>query len=611
MNRGSQFVETLKTIGYPKADRLNGEDFDWLFETEEDRLFLEWFCSSGTEQNILSEHELKAFESLRQSGKPVLDEKDLDHLFKTCKSTNSEHDKKDELVLEELELEELEKELQAQVKLKNKKIQRRNKLQMLASASSHVSVKLDSKKEEALKVLKEVQEALSVENAKINNELQNIIEGAKQLTAFYCTTQAESEFCVLPVFLSQLTLEKYLQQEEESTNALTSYAKKQFFEGISDLVESSNEENFQLLDASSPSVQEEDNEIQTKWCHEMTRLQLAYIAAQYRCAQLKAKQQSNKFSLQCVQENLHSLQKNKVPKKEEVVARISDLKKELLEVDHQMEQINSELLPALIRESARLLNMPIVKGDLDLQITRQNYYISRQDEMCSYLTKQKASFELLQLAYELEFRRHRGVHRQLENLTKELEQSRHGLDCQLEVLSDPVVLQNRKPRNTVDSRDSATQRLHDLLDLEGTQQQLFRTYSGLEKAAQNLQQDVVSLQDQVALCDQERSHLLSKLVSDTELLKNALFSGPKQLLLNSQELAEPLHHLESQLDKLNKIVLDILDDIKAKRKILETNKLDQLERELYLYFFKEDSKLKDATEKLEAQVRAQSIGTEN
>lgn len=67
MSCGKEFVETLKKIGYPKADILNGEDFDWLFEAIEDESFLKWFCGNVSEQNVLSEKELEAFRDLQRS----------------------------------------------------------------------------------------------------------------------------------------------------------------------------------------------------------------------------------------------------------------------------------------------------------------------------------------------------------------------------------------------------------------------------------------------------------------------------------------------------------------------------------------------------------------
>ncbi|XP_006007055.1 HAUS augmin-like complex subunit 3 [Latimeria chalumnae] len=603
MNNGNKFVETLKKAGYPKVSKLNGSDFDWLFETVEDRSFLEWFCSSVNEQIVLSENEIKSFESLKKSGEPILEEKALDEVLQTYKATESKGD------LEELELEKLEEELRTLQKIKNLKIYRRNKLQVMASASNHTSLKLSDEEKEANKVLKEAQEKLGAENAKLNSQLQTLIEGVKQLTSFFVISEeAERGSGHSPVFLSQLGLEKYLHQEEQSTAALTSYTKKQFFEGISELVESSNEENFQLLDTSSHSVHFENNDVWDQRQREMSRLQFAYICAQHQLIQLKAEVQSTKASLKWAQDNLHSIcAKKEFGKEDDLQARITSLNKEISLIDQQVEQINTENLPTLVRENAVLLNMPIVKGDFDLQISRQDYYTSRQDQVCNQLIKQKASFELLHLAYEIELRKHRSIHRQLESLTKELEDSRTRLEQRLEVFSDPAISQTVKQRNTIDSRDTAMHRLYQMLEGASGKQQLFRTYDGLEEAAQKLQQDVALLQEQLAVCNQEQFCLLSKLESDSETFQDAMYSGHKQLLLSSQELSEPLQQLESQTKELNQIVMDIRGDVREKRKTLETNKMYQMERQLYLYFFEQEDRLKDTVEKLEEQVKAQAI----
>lgn len=70
MSCGKEFVEILTKIGYPKASELNGEDFDWLFESSEDKSFLEWFCGTVNEQHVLSEEELQDFNRLLESGSP-------------------------------------------------------------------------------------------------------------------------------------------------------------------------------------------------------------------------------------------------------------------------------------------------------------------------------------------------------------------------------------------------------------------------------------------------------------------------------------------------------------------------------------------------------------
>uniref|UniRef100_A0A8C4VQA5 HAUS augmin like complex subunit 3 n=1 Tax=Gopherus evgoodei TaxID=1825980 RepID=A0A8C4VQA5_9SAUR len=573
MNSGNQFVETLKKVGYPKAAQLNGEDFDWLFETVEDKSFLEWFCGNVNEQHVLTEKELQAFDALLKSGKPILEEEALDEVLKTCKTFDSKASSMDKG-----ELQKLEEEFQALQKIKNLKIHRRNKLQMMSSTNSHMSLKLNDKAEKAAKILKEGQGIFTAINTKINNELHSLTEGVKKLTFFFTFSDSEQGLGPHPVFLSQLALDKYLCQEEKSTAALTSYTKKQFFQGISELVESSNEENFQLVDISKPLICDENKEV-CKERLEMARLQMAYICAQHQLIQHKAKDLSISSAVQWAENNLQSL-KNKTFGKEHLEARISSLNSEISKIKKQLTQINNEILPSLVKENAQLLNMPVVKGDFDLQIARQDYYTSRQDQVCNQLLKQKASFELLQLAYEIELRKHRDIHHQLENIIQDLKQSSKALEQRLEMMSDPLISQHAVPRNTIDSRDAASHRLYQLLEGENQKQQLFRTHEGIEQVAQKLKQDITSVQDQLAVSSQEQFLFLSKLDSDLDTLCDSLYCGGNKILLSNQELTDQLCQLELNLNKLNQLIMDLLADVKTKRKVLETNTLHQMERKL-------------------------------
>ncbi|XP_011373014.1 HAUS augmin-like complex subunit 3 [Pteropus vampyrus] len=358
MSCGNEFVETLKKIDYPKADILNGEDFDWLFETVEDESFLKWFCGNVNEQNVLSEEELEAFSILQKSGKPILEGAALDEVLKTCKTSHLKTPTPDDK-----ELEKLEEEVKTLQKLKNLKIQRRNKRQLMASVTSHQSLKLNAKKEEAAKKLKQSQGILNAMKTKIKNELQALTDGVAKLMMFFRHANLGQRTNPL-VFLSQFSLEKYLNQEEQSTAALTLYTKKQFFQGIHEVVESSNEENFQLLDIQAPSICD-NQEILEERRLEMARLQLAYICAQHQLIHLKASNSSMKSSIKWAEENLHSLA-SKALGKENLDAKISSLNREILKLEEQITCIRDKSLPAVVKENAQLLNMPVVKGDFDL-----------------------------------------------------------------------------------------------------------------------------------------------------------------------------------------------------------------------------------------------------
>ncbi|XP_074848443.1 HAUS augmin-like complex subunit 3 isoform X2 [Carettochelys insculpta] len=510
---------------------------------------------------------------------------------------------------EEEEVRKLQEEFQALQKIKNLKIHRRNKLQVMASTNSHTSLKLNDKAEEAAKILKEEQGIFTAINTKLNNELHSFTDRIKKLTFFFKFSDSEQGLRPHPVFLSQLALDKYLCQEEESTAALTSYTKKQFFQGISELVESSNEENFQLVDISKPLICDESNEV-CKERLEMARLQMAYICAQHQLIQLKATDLSINSAVQWAETNLQSLKNKTFGKEENFEARISSLNSEISNIKKHLTQIN-DILPSLVKENAQLLNMPVVKGDFDLQIARQDYYTSRQDQVCDQLLKQKASFELLQLAYEIELRKHRDIHHLLENIIQDLKQNSNSLERRLEMMSEPLISQHAVPRNTIDSRDDASHRLYKLLEGETQKQQLFRTHKGMEQLSEKLKQDISSVQDRLSVASQEQSLFLSKLDSDLDALCDSLYCGGNQILLSNQELTEQLYQLEANVNKLNQLIMDLLADRKAKRKVLETNMQHQMERKLYVYFFKDEDYLKDIVEKLEHQSQAQTIGLED
>ncbi|XP_009977853.1 PREDICTED: HAUS augmin-like complex subunit 3 [Tauraco erythrolophus] len=607
MSCGNDFVKTLKKIGYPKADELNGEDFDWLFESSEDKSFLEWFCGNVNEQYVVSEKELQDFDRLLESGKPILEGNALDEALKTLKPVYSKTSSQEEEEEEEEELKKLEDEIQTLQKLKKLQIHRRNKLQMMVSANSHMLQTLKSKEEEAHKDLKEGLAVFTAANNQLNNELLSLTDAAKKLASFFTASVSEQGSGPHPVFFSQLSLDKYLSQEEQSTAALTSYLKTHFYQDMSEWVENSHEDSFQLADVSKPVTYDETNEV-CEESQELARIQTAYISAQYQLIQMQAKEESMNSAIKCAERMLQSLNNKDIGKQENLDAKISSLNDEISTLKQEIIQINNEELLPLLKEKARLFSAPAVKGYLDGQITQQDYYASRQDEVFRHLIRQKASFELIELAFEMELKKHKETCCQLENLVESLKQSSNELQQRLQVITERT--QHAKPRNTISSKDDFSCRLFQLLEGENKKEQLFKTYTSLEQMAQKLKQDCATAQDQLAASSQEQALLLSKLESDVNTLHDALYCGGKEIQLSSPELTEQFHQLEFDLNKLNQLLMDLIADVKSKRNFLESNKLHQMERNLYVYFFKDEDHLKEMVEKLEQQSEAEASGLE-
>ncbi|NWI49941.1 HAUS3 protein, partial [Calyptomena viridis] len=604
MNCGKDFVEILKKIGCPEVDKLNGEDFDWMFESSADRSFLEWFCGSVNEKHVVSEKELEDFDSLVECGKPILEGNALDEALTTSKLTipkNSILNKEED---EEEEVKELEDELQALKKLKELQIHRHNKLQLLVTVNSRLLQTVRTKEEEAHKELKGARGVFTAANNKLDSELQSLIDAVKKFASFFTTSDLEQG--TDPAFFSQLSLDKYLSLEEQSTAALMSHMKKHFYHDTLECVGNSHEGIFQLEDLTK-QVTGDGTDGVCEENHEVARLQTAYICAQHQLIQLKAEEEGMKAAVQCAESMLQSLDKDS-GQQEDLDAKISSLSDEISTIKQDIAQIsNAELLP-LLKEKAQLLTAPVLKGYLDHQIAQQKCYAARQDEIRRHLVRQKSSFELIELACKMEMKKHQEISCQLENLVESLKQSTDELQQRLQEITERIP--HAKPSNMVSSEDGFPCRLYQLLEGENQNQQLFKTYKNLEQMAKKLKQDCATAQEQTAVSSQEQSVLLSNLESNIETLHDALYCGGNKVQLRSQELTEHFHQLQFDLDKLNQLLLDLVADLKSKRSILESNKLQQMERDLYVYFFNDEDHLKEMVEQLEEQSRAKASGLE-
>lgn len=305
MSCGKDFVKTLKKIGYPKADELNGEDFDWIFESSEDKSFLEWFCGNINEQHVVSEEELQGFDNLLERSKPVLEGNALDEVLETLEPTGSKVSSQEEDREEEEEVKKLEDELQTLQKLKNLQIHRHNKLQLLITTNSHLLQTFQSREEEAQKDWKEGLEVFTAANNKLDNELQSLIAAVKKFASFFTASDSEQRSNAHPVFFSRLSLDRYLSVEEQNTAALTSHVKEPFCEGMSERAENSHEGRFQLEDLIKQVTFDETNEV-CEERQEIARLQTAYICSQKQLIQLRAEEEGLNSAIKCAESLLQS-----------------------------------------------------------------------------------------------------------------------------------------------------------------------------------------------------------------------------------------------------------------------------------------------------------------
>ncbi|XP_071379655.1 HAUS augmin-like complex subunit 3 [Centroberyx affinis] len=658
---GGQFVEALGRLGYPGASSLKASEFDWLFDCAPENLhFLRFICRTLNRSNVLTLEEARAFRELQKSGKPILDEAALGKVLKTigpsdgngvnilgpsssssCSSLFAEGD---------LAIEDLEAELQALRKEKELKQRRYNKLQVVATARADVDLRLATNLESAACKLKDANAAIGAENADTNALLQNLTDEVSKL-ASYLPDQPEAKLnergkgeVMAPsnpsgskkptVLLSQLSLELFLHQEELNTKTLAAFTQKHFFQGISDIVETSCSERFQLLDLSSCEVGDEEEEekegtkgeerVVERRRTEMARLQWAHIMAQHQLLKAMAEEKSVKAGLDWLSEkcsHAKSISTSSSLQVREVVSR-----RELQAVEAELEALLHGPVPVALRESARLLNVPVVRGDLALQLARQDYYTSRQDQVRDYLLRQKASFDMLLLAQEMELRRWRTVLKQLGEVSRWLVEGGEEASLRVETLAQPDLAVNPRPSPIISCKDAAFSRLLQILDAgsDRGRSEPFRTYEALDQAARDLSGDLQLTRDALAGAGRQQGYTAARLYGDCEALRRAMYTELQQLVLepqvrptaitdqellcpNAQELTAKLVDVESQLQSLQHLMQDIMGQVKAKRSQLERNALLRRERELYVYFHLDPRLLQKVVEDLEGKMAAKRL----
>ncbi|XP_075948718.1 HAUS augmin-like complex subunit 3 [Anarhichas minor] len=648
MLNGGQFVEALGRLGYPGASSLKASDFDWLFDCAPENLhFLRFVCRTLNQSNVLTVEEARAFRELRKSGKPCLDEAALGEVLKTIGPSDgsganilgpSASSSSSVFAAEgDVAVEDLEAELQALRKEKDLKQRRYNRLQVAATSRADVDLRLTAELESAECKLKEASASIAAENADTNALFQNLMDEVRTL-ASYLPVQPDPVTSLNPsipkspaVLLSQLPLDPYLHQEELNTKTLAVFTQKHFFQDISDIVETSCSDRFQLLDLSS-CEEGEDEEIKHEGRGskaqmvdgrrtEMARLQWSHIVAQHQLMQAMAEEKSVMAGVDWLSEK--SSHTKSISMSSSLHVREAVSRKELQAVEAELEALLHGPVPAALRESARLLNVPVVRGDLDLQLARQDYYTSRQDQIRDHLLRQKASFDLVRLGQEMELRRWRKCLQQLGDVNSRLVKEGEAATLRMESLAHPDLAINPRPNPIISCKDAAFSRLLQILDHDSDhgRSEPFRTYEALDHTARDLAGNLQVTRDALAGAGRQQDYTAARLYGDCEALHRVTYTELQQLILgpqvrptaitdqellcpNAQELTVKLVEAESQLQSLQHVMQEIMAEVKVKRSQLERNALLRRERELYVYFHLDARLLKKVVEDLEGKMAA-------
>ncbi|XP_074861959.1 HAUS augmin-like complex subunit 3 [Carettochelys insculpta] len=674
--RGAEFLETLKTISCPKADALDGKDFDWLFDCSETVQFLEWFCNTVGEENALSPGEVEAYRALLDSGKPILEGEALEQVLQTChpcpqlKSAMSEE--------EAPRLEVLEEEARALQSHRDRQLQRLNKLQSRSASLKQDLYHLSDKEEKVLQELRRAQLDVDRENSQTNCVLSQACKTANKLVEWH----REAGSGRPPVLMSEVDLGHYTELEELTTGVLAAFIQKALpgvegtgFQRVkrqespqanpeaqarAELAQTVMPENTGSLQKHvvDPKVgvetQEElvratvaglpqkayskgddgakaedvQNLVGWEGCwdvgmglaeaahgllgsmgtpeaelfcsrgrvqEELERMQLAYVCCQKERIATSAEVEGISAGLQWAERTLKSIKVNKMTE-EESGCHIATSQKQLCALQSEREQIQTQRLMPLLQAAARLLRLPVLHATLEEEALNLGQLTLKQEEVAGQLMAQHSRLELLRLQLEREKKEQQQVGTWLEEMAAALQEASAELRERLACLEDSSLYVKDSPRIVMQSTDLAALRLWEILKKQGQEKQLFRTYETLASRGSRLCQDKRMLEVQLAGSPLQ----LPALESDSELLYGMIYGDSNQVLLNAQELTEPMEQLYATQAKLYQMVMDLLSNLRAKRKSLQ-GKHQQTERSLYVHFFCDAHRLREVVQQLEKE----------
>ncbi|NXS39945.1 HAUS3 protein, partial [Balaeniceps rex] len=602
VNRGAGFVATLRLV-YPHADTLCEKDFDWLFDCPQTKQFLEWFCSTVSEENVLSPAEVEAYDALLAAGKPILEGDALEQALQMCRQIPQ----LPSMIPDDEgpSLEALQQELQELKDYRDHQLWRHSKLQDWAANLQRELRYLEEKEKAVKQDLRKAEMDLEVQILQTSAVLSQISKAAKQLAEWH----GDMGKGRLPAMLCEMDLGPYMELERQATDVFETFI-QQTLPGSVQAPDAQgangSQEATERMDAKQTRMPKnlgtDGDELlggQESYWKELSRMEKARICAQREVIVMSAKVEGNCAALEWAQRTLEALKENQHVVEAELRSQAAMLQKQLHALRCDIMQTLTHQLPPLLKAEACSSCLPILQRQLSLEAAHLQYIAGRQEEAVAWLANQHSRLDLLELQLKRERKDLGQKVARLEEMETAMREAQTRLQEQHDYFKDASSSQKGCPRTWIDSKDLSAVRLWDMLVGQDRERQLFRSYKTIAAQCSQLVQDQRVLEAQLAAPVSQ----LPALESSTEVLYRLLYNSSNQLQLSSPEITELMQQLITMQDNLYQMLTDLLSDLKVKRRSLESPIL-QTERNLYVYFYCDEDQLREVVEELEKQVSA-------
>ncbi|NXC17891.1 HAUS3 protein, partial [Corythaeola cristata] len=604
VNRGAQFLATLRLV-YPHADTLCEKDFDWLFDCPQTKQFIEWFCSVVGEENVLSPAEVEAYDALLAAGKPILEGDALEQALQMCHQVPQLPSMISDD--EDPSLEALQQELQELKDYRDRQLWQHSKLQVWAANLQRELKHLEEEEKAVKQDLREAQMDLEVEIIQTSAVLSQIGKAAKQLAEWHGNMGKDRPLALL----CEMDLGPYLELEQQVTDSFERFIQQvlpgsvQAPDAQGACERDGSQEATERMDVKQTmpkSLGPDGDELledQDSYWKELSRIEKARICAQREVIVMSAKVEGNCAALEWAQRTLEALEKNQHVVEVELQSQAAMYQKELHALRCDIVHILTHQLPPLLKAEARVSHWPVLQRQLSLEAARLQYVARKQEQAAAWLANQHSRLDLLELQLKRERKEMDQKAAQLEEMETAMREAQTWLQKHQDYFKDASSSQKCCPRTWIDPKDLSAMRLWDMLAGQDQEEQLFCSYEAVAAQCSQLVQDQRVLEAQMAAPVSQ----LPALESSIEVLYKLLYNSSNHLQLSPPEITELMEQLITMEDNLYQMLTDLLNDLKAKRRSLQSPIL-QTERNLYVYFYCNEDRLREVVEKLEKQVSA-------
>ncbi|NXE41179.1 HAUS3 protein, partial [Ptilorrhoa leucosticta] len=584
------------------ADTLCEKDFEWLFDCPETKQFLEWFCSTVGEENVLSPAEVEAYEALLAAGKPILEGDALEEALQMCCPVPQLPSMIDEGPSQEA----LQQKLQKLKDYRARQLWRYRKLLAWTDKLQQEQKYLEEEENVVKRDLRMAHMDLKEKIFRTRAVLSQVSKAAEQVSE----CQGNVGMGQRPTLLCQTHLGPYLEQEQQATDAFERFIQQVLPESVQapEAWEANGSQDFtERVDTKKTStpkslgtVKEELLEGQDSFWKELGQIETAHICARREVIVTTAKVEGARAALEWAQRTLEALEDDQQVVKAELRSQAAVLQRQLHALRfHTTQTLTCQLPPLLKAEARRRFRLPILHKHFSLEAARLQNVARRQEEAAAWLLSQRSRLDLLELQLKRERKELEEKAAWLEKIKIITRESQARLQEQQNYFRDARSSQMAHPRKWIHPKDLTAIRLWDMLMGKDQEKQPFRSYEAMAAKCSQLVQDKRALEAQL----EPRMPQVSALESFIEVLHHQLYNSSNQLQLSLPEITELMQQLIIMQDDLCQKLTDLLGDLEVKRRALE-NPILQAQRNLYVYFYCSEDRLREVVEELEKQASA-------